>query len=35
MGDIGTPERHITIEPIPATQPIHEPSPATPEKVPA
>lgn len=38
-GDIGEPLRHITVEPIPQTEPIHEPSPeivpAEPEKVPA
>lgn len=38
MGDIGEPLRHIEIEPMPLTIPIHEPSPASvpvPEEVPA
>jgi len=38
MGDIGEPRRHIEIEPMPRTIPIHEPSPASvpvPEEVPA
>lgn len=39
LGDIGEPVRHIEIEPIPETAPIHEPTPeiapAEPEKVPA
>lgn len=36
-GDIGEPQRHIEFEPMPATEPVHEPSPAPaqPEKVPA
>ena len=29
MGDIGEPQRHIEIEPMPRTEPIHEPSPQT------
>lgn len=38
--DIGEPIRHWEIEPLPETEPIHEPSPAPvpvpePEKVPA
>ena len=35
MGDIGKPIRHIEIEPIPRTEPVHEPAPALPEKAPA
>lgn len=40
MGDIGEPLRHIEIEPMPRTAPVHEPSPAPapvrePEEVPA
>lgn len=35
MGDIGKPIRHIEIEPIPHTEPVHEPAPVLPEKVPA
>lgn len=41
MGDIGEPVRHIEIEPLPETAPVHEPTPtpeiapAEPEKVPA
>jgi hypothetical protein len=27
LGDIGEPLRHIEIEPIPETEPVHEPSP--------
>lgn len=38
-GDIGEPRRHIEFEPMPETEPIHEPSPeyvpAEPEKIPA
>lgn len=39
MGDIGKPQRHIEFEPMPTTEPIHEPSPviapAEPDLVPA
>lgn len=40
MGQIGEPQREIEFEPMPATEPIHEPAaptpaPATPEPVPA
>lgn len=30
MGEIGVPERFIEIEPIPETEPVHEPAPAEP-----
>lgn len=33
MGAIGNPQREIEFEPIPATEPVHEP--AAPEPVPA
>jgi hypothetical protein len=39
MGQIGEPNRYIEFEPMPATEPIHEPSPdfvpAEPDRVPA
>lgn len=35
MGDIGKPVRHTTIEPLPLTEPVREPAPVQPEKVPA
>jgi hypothetical protein len=37
MGNIGEPQRHIEFEPMPESEPIHEPSPSVPapEKVPA
>jgi hypothetical protein len=38
VGNIGDPLRHITFEPLPATEPVHEPAapaPTEPEKTPA
>lgn len=35
MGAIGNPQREIEFEPIPATEPVHEPAAPTPEPVPA
>lgn len=35
LGDIGEEQEEIELEPLPEHEPVHEPSPAVPEKVPA